>query len=95
MANAIKQWDVVEPGTKIRHIRKTSEMNWEQELIDAVVRINPSRIFTLKSIERPGSYRRTLQVEEIPHRMFYSKDFAVIQLRMEFTSDDLEELLSE
>lgn len=95
MANAIKQWDVVEPGTKIRYIRKTSEMSWEQEIIDAVIKMNPSRIFTLKSIERPGSYRRELQVEEIPYRKFHSKDFVVIQLRMEFTSDDLEELLSE
>lgn len=95
MANTIRQWDVVEPGTKIRYIRKTSEMSWKQDLIDAMVKQNPSRVFTLKSIERPGAYMRELQVEEIPERYFYSKDFAVIQLRMEFTSDDLEELLSE
>ena len=95
MANAIKQWDVVEPGTKIRYIRRTSEWTWEQERINAIVEANPSRIFTLKRIENPGAYRRELQVEEIAEKWFHSKDFAVVPCRMDFTSDDLEGLLND
>lgn len=93
MAN-IKMWDVVEPGTKVRFTRKSSKYSWVQQEIDRMVSANPSRVFTVKHIERPGTYSRLIYLEEYPFSLS-CKDFAVINTRLDFTSEDLEGLLND